>query len=52
MKGWKTWVAVVCTAALGILSISNGDTTAGLQQLSLALGMLGLGHKIEKAKEQ
>lgn len=49
MKGWKTWLAVACTAGLGIVSIANGDTAYGLQQLTLALGMLGLGHKIEKA---
>ncbi|MBU1564240.1 MAG: hypothetical protein KJ630_01260 [Proteobacteria bacterium] len=51
MSGWKTWVAVVCTAGLGVLSIINGDTTTGMQQLVLAFGMLGLGSKIEKASK-
>jgi hypothetical protein len=50
MKGWKTWLAVGCTAVLGTLNIVNGDTAGGLQQPTLALGMFGLGHKIEKAK--
>ena len=49
MKGWKTWLAAGCTAGLGVVSILNGDTAAGLQQIVLALGMVGLGHKIEKA---
>ncbi|EKD36940.1 MAG: hypothetical protein ACD_75C01318G0008 [uncultured bacterium] len=51
MKGWKTWLAVVCTAGLGVVSLMNGDTAAGLQQLTAALAMIGLGHKIEKAKK-
>ena len=49
MKGWKTWFAAACTAGLGVVSILNGDTEAGLQQIAFALGLVGLGHKIEKA---
>ena len=48
MKGYKTWLAVIGTTLLGIVSILNGDTEQGIQQLVLALGMLGIGHKIEK----
>ena len=48
MKGWKTWLAAACTAGLGVVSIVNGDTEAGLQQLAAALALVGLGHKIEK----
>ena len=48
MKGWKTWVAAAGTAALGVVSIVNGDTEAGIQQISMAFGLIGLGHKIEK----
>lgn len=49
MKGWKTWLAAACTAGLGIISIASGDTAQGVQQLTLALGLIGIGHKIEKA---
>jgi hypothetical protein len=49
MKGWKTWLAAACTAGLGVVSIINGDVASGAQQIVLALGMIGLGHKIEKA---
>jgi hypothetical protein len=49
MKGWKTWLAAACTAGLGVVSIVNGDVAAGTPQIVLALGMVGLGHKIEKA---
>lgn len=48
MSGWKTWLAVIATAALGVVSIANGDTDTGIQQIVVAFGMLGLGHKIEK----
>lgn len=48
MKGWKTWLAAACTAGLGLVSIYNGEAESGLQQIVLALGMVGLGHKIEK----
>ena len=48
MKGWITWLAVLCTAGLGVVSIVNGDTQGGLEQLTLAGGMLGLGRKVEK----
>lgn len=49
MKGWKTWLAAGATAALGIVSLANGEAETGMQQLVLALGMVGIGHKIEKA---
>lgn len=49
MKGWKTWLAAACTAGLGVVSIVNGEMETGIQQIVLALGMVGLGHKIEKA---
>lgn len=49
MKGWKTWLAAVCTAGLGIISIANGEIEQGIGHLTFALGLVGLGHKIEKA---
>ena len=48
MKGWVTWVAALCTAGLGVVSIVSGDTMSGLQQIAVAMGMVGLGRKIEK----
>jgi len=48
MKGWITWLAAACTAGLGLVSVVNGDTETGLQQLAFAGGMIGLGRKIEK----
>jgi len=49
MKGWKTWLAAACTAGLGVVSIYNGDTESGMQQIIAALALVGIGHKIEKA---
>lgn len=48
MRGWKTWLAAACTAGLGIVTILDGDTMAGLQQIAGALALVGLGHKLEK----
>jgi len=49
MKGWKTWVAALCTAGLGIMTILGGDTIGGLQQIVAALALVGLGHKLDKS---
>jgi len=49
MTGWKTWLAAGGTAALGVVSMCNGDTFTGLQQIAAALALVGIGHKIEKA---
>lgn len=49
MNGWKTWTAAGLTAGLGIISIINGDTMGGMQQISAAVAMVGLGHKLDKA---
>lgn len=48
MRGWKTYTAAALTAGLGVLAIINGDTATGLQQLTAALAIAGIGHKIEK----
>ena len=50
MKGWKTWTAAAFTAGLGVLAIINGDVPMGVQQITAALAIVGLGHKIEKGK--
>lgn len=50
MKGWKTWIAVCALIALAIVDISNGDYEAALTKLASAGGLVGIGHKIEKAQ--
>jgi hypothetical protein len=49
MKGWKTWSGAIGTIALGIYEISEGQIEEGLSHIALGLGLLGLGHKMEKA---
>lgn len=49
MKGWKTWAAAFFTAGLGVITVINGDTIGGAQQIVAALALVGLGHKLEKA---
>ena len=61
MKGWKTWVsaglvvvigAVQSLEAVGIIpdGIANVVSTV-LGSIAGAFGIVGLGHKIEKAKQ-
>ena len=49
MKGWKTWASVAGLVILGVVDIVNGDTPAGMQKIIGALGLIGIGHKVEKA---
>lgn len=48
MKGWKTWLAVGGMLLLGIADIVNDQTESGITKIVAAVGMLGIGHKIEK----
>lgn len=55
MKGWKTWVAGLGAifSGLGIVihCITSGDYSKfneGLMLIWTGLGMIGIGHKIEK----
>lgn len=50
MKGWVTWVAVGGALALAVVDFANGDYEAMGAKLTMALGALGLGRKIEKNK--
>lgn len=43
MKGWIAWLAAVCTVGLGMVSIANGNTEMGMQQIIGALAMVGIG---------
>lgn len=49
MKGWKTWAAAVGLVIMGVVELANGDTEGGLTCLVSALGLIGIGHKVEKA---
>lgn len=49
LNGWKTYLAAVGMAALGIVAIAQGDIPSGVQQLVAALALVGIGHKIEKS---
>lgn len=57
MKGWKTWLAALGMFATGvglavsaILSdpIDGQKLTEGITLMAGALGLVGIGHKIEK----
>ncbi len=51
MKGWKTWAGagvVGAGAILGFLGLP--EISKIVMSLGAALGIVGIGHKIEKAK--
>lgn len=51
MKGWKTWVAGGLSIVYGVIGfiVELHGMEAMISFVSIGLGMLGIGHKIEKA---
>ena len=58
MTGWKTWAAGLASILGGVAAIltviSSGDFNfeaiqGGIAMIALGLGMIGIGHKVEKA---
>ena len=58
MKGWKTWVAGIGTILTGLGMIAAGVTKEGFSLEAVkggaltvwaGMGVIGIGHKIEKA---
>lgn len=48
MKGWKTWAAAIGMIALGGYEAYAGNTEGGMQKILMGMGMIGIGHKMEK----
>jgi len=51
ISGWKTKTAALLSVAYGVIGIVCGlhDASTGAQFVVQGLGLLGIGHKIEKA---
>ena len=52
MKGWKTWVAVVLVAVLAANSAGHfltPEMVEAIIYIAGIFGIVGIGHKIEKA---
>jgi len=51
MKGWKTWAAAALIGGVAAAEYMGMDPALGklILGLAAALGVVGLGHKIEKA---
>jgi hypothetical protein len=52
MGGWKTWASALGLFAIGVFEIVEGNTESGAGRIVLALGLIGIGAKIEKAAER
>lgn len=51
LNGKKTWLAAAGMVCLGVVSITEGDIETGIQQIVAAFGLVGIGHKIDKAEK-
>lgn len=51
MKGYKTWIAAVACFSLGAVDFYNGDVTAAAEKWAIGVGLIGIGHKVEKGQE-
>ena len=51
MNGWKTKAAAIISILYGVIGLFLGmhDAESGMQFVIQGLGLLGIGHKIEKA---
>lgn len=55
MKGWKTWAGAVIVAVSAGLEALGGEYSQYAKILVMvggALGIVGIGHKVEKAKKE
>lgn len=49
MRGWKTWLAAAGLCGLGIFLMLKGKDDLGMLVILNGLGLVGIGHKVEKA---
>jgi len=54
MSGWKTWMAAIGSVLWGVGGFLAGqhDADALMQFVVAGLGLVGIGHKIERAGEK
>lgn len=48
LEGWRTLLAVVVMVALGVWEIYRGHSDAGVGWIVAALGLLGVGGKLDR----
>tara|TARA_Y100000310_G_C20618094_1_gene781763 strand:+ start:1431 stop:1592 length:162 start_codon:yes stop_codon:yes gene_type:complete len=51
MGGWKTWLGAIGLGLLGVFDIVNGSAETGITKIVGAVGLLGVGHKVDKARK-
>lgn len=51
MGGWKTWTAAAGLVLLAVADVAGGDYEAAGTKIVSALGLIGLGHKIDKGNQ-
>ena len=49
LDGRKTYLAALGFVVLGIYDIIDGSVETGVQKIVTGLGMVGIGHKIDKS---
>ena len=48
MNGYKTYAAAAAMALFGVYEVATGDPASGAMKIIGALGMVGIGHKLDK----
>jgi len=52
MKGWKTWTSAGIVMVVALLEfLGYGSIVGPLYAIAAAFGVVGLGHKLEKASK-
>ena len=51
MKGYKTWIAAAGLCGLGVFLTLHAKEELGMVCIFNGLGLVGIGHKIEKKAE-
>ena len=50
MKGWKTWTGAALVGIAAVLEfLGKPGLSSGLMMMGASLGLVGIGHKIEKS---
>ena len=49
MTGWKTYLGAAAFMLLAVYNVLEGQYEEAVKNFALAMGLIGIGHKIEKA---
>jgi len=51
LSGWKSFLGGIGLVGLGVYELTQGDIQGGIAHIGEGLAIIGIAHKIEKAKK-